>query len=191
VTHGQGFRLPHVNDCTCAGLRYSIALECLQVVQLLDIFLTFYRATYLPNGTLIYTFRDIRLHYTADRFQWDFVAFFPFDFILNMYDATTHRFAGFLRVPRMLSLYTVWFKRGFKLKLGADVSMASAIFQLLAITAIITHIFACTWWFIGSIHMIDVRFTLSSTIVHIGSPLQRSCPHDAAAFIQGSFQAMP
>jgi hypothetical protein len=78
-------------------------------------------------------------------------------------------YAGFIRIPRMLSLYTVWFVRGHSFKIGADASMVAAILQLLVITAAITHIFACVWWFIGSIHMINVRSILSFTFGHFFS----------------------
>jgi hypothetical protein len=136
------------------------ALQYMQLIQLLDIFPTFFRAFYLPNGTLIYDLTEIRLHYTAHRLLWDLIAFVPFDFILSMYAATHHRFAGFIRVPRMLAVYTVWFKRGHRFKFGSDSSMASAILRLMACIAVITHIFACIWWLIGSVHMLDVRFAL-------------------------------
>lgn len=132
--------------------------EYVGLIPILDILVTFFRAYYLPNGTMIYDPQAIRLHYTSDRLLLDLVSFFPFDVVLALFAAAHHPFAGFIRIPRMLSLYSVWYKRGYTFDLGANPSMALAIGRLLIITALITHLFACVWWYIGSFHMLTVRF---------------------------------
>jgi hypothetical protein len=138
---------------------------CIGVVPILDIFVTFFRAFFLPNGTLVYNLMEIRIYYISRRLLTDLVAFFPLDVIMSVYAAASHPYFGFIRLPRMLAVYTVWYKRGYSFNLGAEASMTSAILRLLAITAAITHLFACVWFFIGTSHMLDVRYNLSSCVM--------------------------
>lgn len=140
-----------------AGEQYVRSMELIGIVPVLDIFLTFFRAYYLPNGTLIYDLPSIRLHYTATRLLLDLLAFFPFDVMMTLYSAHHHPYVGFVRLPRMLGVYTTWYMRGYTLAVKADTPMSVAIIRLLFITAVITHMFACVWWYIGSHHMLDVR----------------------------------
>lgn len=144
-----------------AGDKYVYAIDYIGLIPMLDVAVTFFRAFRLPNGTLIYDLPAVRLHYTSERLLWDLVSFFPFDIIMALYAAHHHPYVSFVRLPRVLSLYTVWYKRGYNFSVGADTPMSVAIIRLLLITAIITHVFACVWWYIGSHHMLDVRYLSS------------------------------
>jgi hypothetical protein len=125
------------------------------VLLMVDIVLTFFRATYLSNGTLVYDLPSLRTRYIATRLLSDLIAFFPLDLLLMLYGVADHKHAQWIRLPRMYAVYATWHLRGYTFSLGSNTSMATSILRLLVITAVITHIFACIWYYIGTIHMVQ------------------------------------
>ena len=167
-----------------AGSQYVFAVDYTGLIPLLDVAVTYFRAFRLANGTLIYDLQAIRLHYTSDRLLWDLASFAPLDIIMAAYAVHHHPYVSFVRLPRMLSLYSVWYKRGLNFSVGAESSMSVAILRLLIFTAVITHVFACVWWYIGSWHMLDVRL-LSSVLLPTATTV------DSATFLNASITLMP
>jgi hypothetical protein len=100
------------------GHNYGLAVYLIEGLLVVDIVLTCCRAFYSANGTIVYTPAAIRRAYFADRFPLDVVSAVPLTTILWLYGDMTHPAAPWLRLPRVLCMYSVWYRRdAFKVRL--------------------------------------------------------------------------
>jgi hypothetical protein len=93
------------------GHEYELAIHVLESLLLVDIVLTCCRAFYSANGAIVYNAASIRSTYFANRFALDVLASFPLTVILWVYGVLDHPAAPWLRLPRILCMYSVWYKR--------------------------------------------------------------------------------
>lgn len=130
---------------------YDIVTQSLEVLLVLDMVVSLFRAFYDEQGVVRYNLKSIRVHYINGNFFFDLVAAMPFKVLVQINGDVNYAYASWLRLPKMLRIYRMLelYKR-----MGDSVSVVSVsvrILQLLPLILCLTHLFGCAWWYIGTV----------------------------------------
>ncbi|GMH42769.1 hypothetical protein BSKO_10688 [Bryopsis sp. KO-2023] len=134
------------------GTTYFIVSNIFDCLLIVDMIMNFFRAYLNKKSVIVTSYRRIARHYLASKFLMDFIAACPLD-LLVMVAGASHEYTTWMRIFKLLRLHRLltWYK---KKESDANADSVFARIKLLApIIFGISHIMACVWWYIGTIHL--------------------------------------
>jgi Ion transport protein len=182
-----------------AGIAYTVAINILEGLLLVDMCVNSCRAFYNEKGVLMSDLKQIRLHYMSHTFILDLVAAMPFQLLVIANGQVNEGYAAWLRLPKMLRVslhmcepvhvqafldrhigvldiacdsrscnghfwlyanfspfFVVQVYRMFRYysdlqKSTSRTSVVMGILRLMPLILVLTHIYACIWWYIGTV----------------------------------------
>jgi potassium channel len=146
--------------CTCAftdypphfsGLTYEVCNQMLEILLIIDMIINVSRAFYNNQGVLVYDLRAIRVRYISDSFFLDLVAAIPFKVLVQLNGSVNEGYASWLRLPKMLRIYRLFRLYQKFQKSVAQASVTVGVLRLIPLILSLTHVYACIWWYIGTV----------------------------------------
>lgn len=124
---------------------------------LLDIILNF-NTGYFYKGFMVANRKTIAKHYISNLFLWDgltaFILLFDYNFHIYFTEKDTnvnfYKFLFFFRIKTFKSLYNRLLEK-FRVSIRVHTSLIE-LFNLLFVSSIILHLFACFWYYLAFVH---------------------------------------